>query len=170
MSSPERQLRLVQCSLIVFIVVCFFVKRIGRLETHDALSPVQWLIIVAAIWSAISGFTVQRRINRIGSRSQTQPRRSTPVSRWRTGHLVRLWTATAMGGLMGASFALHRRSRVACQCLPWTRSAASVDMEAGSYSRPSTTPLLPSVHQSVAVAKSPFHSSWRCAGHLSVIA
>jgi len=97
MSSPERQLRLVQCSLIVFIVVCFFVKRIGRLETHDALSPVQWLIIVAAIWSAISGFTVQRRINRIGSRSQTQPRRSTPVSRWRTGHLVRLWTATAMG-------------------------------------------------------------------------
>jgi len=97
MSSPERQLRLVQCGLIVFIVVCFFVKRIGRLETHDALSPVQWLIIVAAIWSAISGFTVQRRINRIGSRSQTQPRRSTPVSRWRTGHLVRLWTATAMG-------------------------------------------------------------------------
>jgi membrane protein implicated in regulation of membrane protease activity len=104
MSSPERQLRLVQCSLIVFIVVCFFVKRIGRLETHDALSPVQWLIIVAAIWSAISGFTVQRRINRIGSRSQTQPRRSTPVSRWRTGHLVRLWTATAMG-LWG--FLLH---------------------------------------------------------------
>jgi hypothetical protein len=97
MSSPERQLRLVQCGMIVFIVVCFLVKRIGKLETHDALSPVQWLIIVAAIWSAISGFTVQRRINRIGSRSQTQSRRSTPVSRWRTGHLVRLWTATAMG-------------------------------------------------------------------------
>ena len=97
MSRPERQLRLVQCGLIVFIVVCFLVKRIGKLETHDAFSPVQWLVIVAAIWSAISGFTVQRRINRIGSRSQTQSRRSTPVSRWRTGHLVRLWTATAMG-------------------------------------------------------------------------
>jgi hypothetical protein len=39
MSSPERQLRLVQCGLIVFIAVCFFVRRIGRLETHDALSP-----------------------------------------------------------------------------------------------------------------------------------
>jgi len=100
MSSPVRQLRLVQCGLIVFIVVCFFFKRIGRLETQDAqdaLSPVQWLIIVAAIWSAISGFTVQRRINRIGNRSQTQSRRSTPVSRWRAGHLVRLWTATAVG-------------------------------------------------------------------------
>ena len=96
MSSPERQLRLVQCGLIVFIGVCFFVKRIGSLETHDALSPVQWLIIVGAIWSAISGFTVQRRINRIGSRSQTQSRRSTPVSRWRTGHLVRLSTAMAV--------------------------------------------------------------------------
>jgi hypothetical protein len=67
MSSPERQLRLAQCGLIVFIVVCFFVRRIGRLEIHDALSPVQWLIIVAAIWSAISGFTVQRRIIAIRS-------------------------------------------------------------------------------------------------------
>jgi membrane protein implicated in regulation of membrane protease activity len=97
MSSPERQLRLVQCGLIVYIVVCFFVKRIGRLETHDALSPIQWLIILAAIWSAISGFTVQRRINRTRSRSQTQPRRSTPVSRWRAGQLVRLMSATAVG-------------------------------------------------------------------------
>ena len=52
MSSPERQLRLVQCGLIVFIGVCFFVKHIGSLETHDALSPVQWLIIVGAIWSS----------------------------------------------------------------------------------------------------------------------
>ena len=31
MSSPERQLRLVQCGLIVFIGVCFFVKHIGSL-------------------------------------------------------------------------------------------------------------------------------------------
>jgi hypothetical protein len=42
-------------------------------------------------------------------------------------------------GLVGASSALHRRSRVACQCLPWTRNAASVDMEAGSSSLPSAT-------------------------------
>ena len=63
MSSPERQLRLIQGGLIVFIVVCLFVKRIGKVETRVAISPVQWLVIVAAIWSAISGFTVQRRIN-----------------------------------------------------------------------------------------------------------
>jgi hypothetical protein len=95
MSSPERQqLRLVQIGLIVFIVVCFFVSRIGSVETRDAISPLQWLVVVAALWSAISGFTVQRRIDRVGSRS---PRRSTPLGRWRTGHLVRLWTATAVG-------------------------------------------------------------------------
>jgi hypothetical protein len=97
MSSPERQLRLVQSGLIVFIVVCFFVSRIGSVETRDAISPLQWLVVVAALWSAVSGFTVQRRINRVRSRSQTPPRRSTPLGRWRTGHLVRLWTATAVG-------------------------------------------------------------------------
>jgi hypothetical protein len=96
MSNPERQLRLVQAGEILFIVVCFFVKRIGAVETHG-LSSVHWLIVVAAVWSAISGFTGQRRINRAETRSEKTSRKSTPLGRWRTGHLIRLATATAVG-------------------------------------------------------------------------
>ena len=97
MSSPETQLRLAQSGLITFIMVCFFVMRIGSVETRRAFSPLQWLVVVAALWSAISGFMVQGRINRGGSRSQVPSRRSTPLGRWRAGHLVRLWSATAVG-------------------------------------------------------------------------
>jgi hypothetical protein len=95
MNSPERQLRLVQVSEILFIVVCFFVKRLGPAETDGTFSPGQWLAIVAAIWCAIAGFTVQRKINRRNTRPG-KPSRGTPLSRWKTGHLVRLSTAMAV--------------------------------------------------------------------------
>jgi hypothetical protein len=94
MSNPERRLRFLQGAQIVFIGACFFVKRIGRLETRDAISPVQWFMIVAAIWSTISGFTFQRRINRAERGSQNAAK---TLGRWRVGHVVRLATATAVG-------------------------------------------------------------------------
>src|ERR1700690_518260 len=97
MRSPERQLRLVQSGEIFFIVLCFFLKRIGTLETRQAISSGQWFIIVAAIWSAISGFTVQHRINRAETRPHKLSSTSTPLRRWKAGHLVRLSTAAAVG-------------------------------------------------------------------------
>lgn len=97
MSSPERQLRFIQIGLIAFMLLCFFVERMGSVETRDAMSLLQWLVVVAALWSAISGFTVQRRINRVRSHTPTSSRTSTPLGRWRAGHLVRLWSATAVG-------------------------------------------------------------------------
>jgi len=87
MSSPERKLRFLQIAQIAFVVVCFFVKRIGTVQPQ-AISLVHWLVIVAAIWSAISGFTMQRSINR--------KKRSTSLARWRAGHMIRLSTATAV--------------------------------------------------------------------------
>jgi hypothetical protein len=90
--SGERQLRLVQSGVILFLVACFFVMRIGTVETH-AISALQWLIIVAAIWCAISGFTVQRKVNH----PRKPSRRSTPASRWKAGHLYRLLSATSVG-------------------------------------------------------------------------
>jgi len=92
MSGPERHLRLVQSGEILFVVACFFVKRIGTVETH-AVSAGQWFVIVAAIWCAISGFTLQRRVNH----PRNLPRKSTPLGRWKAGHLYRLTSATAVG-------------------------------------------------------------------------
>jgi len=94
MSTPERQLRLVQVACLLFVAVCIFVRHLVKRETQSAITPTQWLVIVAAIWSAVSGFTGQRRIVSARTRSQRASRRSTPFSRWRAGHLMRLWTAT----------------------------------------------------------------------------
>src|SRR6266478_1382350 len=97
MSKPERQLRLVQVGCILLVAFCIFVRHIGSHESHDAISFGQWLVIVSAIWSAVGGFTLQRRITSARTRSQRRSTRSTPFSRWRAGHLVRLQTATAVG-------------------------------------------------------------------------
>jgi len=96
MSSPERGLRILQIAQIAFIVACFFVKRLGNVETSGAISLVQWFIVAGAVWSAISGFSVQRRFNR-SDRPQNRTKKSTALSRWRAGHTMRLASATAVG-------------------------------------------------------------------------
>src|SRR6266852_2970338 len=97
MSKPERQLRLVQVGCILLVAFCIFVRHIGSHESHGAISLGQWLVIVAAIWSAVGGFTLQRRITSAPTRSQRRSGRSTPFTRWRAGNIVRLWSATAVG-------------------------------------------------------------------------
>lgn len=90
-SSPTRGLRLYQIALIAFILACFLVKRMGPMETHHDISPIDWIFIVAAIWSAVSGFRMQRKISRRTSS------RSTPLERWRAGHALRLCAAMSVG-------------------------------------------------------------------------
>jgi hypothetical protein len=53
-----------------------------------------WIVIVGAVWSATSGFTIQHRI--VHGR-QHRSRKSTPFTRWRAGHIFRLCTATNVG-------------------------------------------------------------------------
>ena len=97
MSKPERQLRLVQVGCILLVASCIFVRHIGSHESRNAISLGQWLVIVAAIWSAVGGFTLQRRITSAPTRSQRLSGRSTPFTRWRAGNIVRVWSATAVG-------------------------------------------------------------------------
>jgi len=89
---PELQLRLVQGGMVLFVVVCIFVQHLETVQTH-AITAVQWVVVVAAIWSAISGFTLQRKINH----PRKPPITSTPLARWKAGHLYRLSSATAVG-------------------------------------------------------------------------
>lgn len=93
MSKPESQLRIVQliCLLFLAAMLCqiYFLPHIGN--QASALS--QTLVTFAAIWSAVSGFSLQRKI--VAIRSVTA--KSTPFSRWRTGHLLRLAFATSVG-------------------------------------------------------------------------
>lgn len=55
-----------------------------------------WLVTLAAIWSAVSGFTLQRRIVNRPARVRGSGK-STPFTRWRAGHVVRLWSAASVG-------------------------------------------------------------------------
>jgi hypothetical protein len=87
------RLRLIQIACIVALLECFRFSRSVRHEWNGKLTLVHWLLIVGAVWSGISGFTLQRRIVNGPKRRST----STPITRWRAGHIARLSTATAVG-------------------------------------------------------------------------
>jgi len=130
MSTPERQLRLVQVACLLFVAVCIFVRHLVKRETQSAITPTQWLVIVAAIWAAVSGFTGQRRIVSARTRSQRASRRSRPFSRLRAGHLMRLWTATTVA--LWALVLRNRRSLTAGWYFLCSRTASAAGVEAGS--------------------------------------
>jgi len=97
MSKPERQLRLMQVGCILLVAACIFVSYVGWQKKTRVINAGQWLVIVATIWSAVSGCTIQRRIVRGASRSQRLSGRSTPFTRWRAGNFVRLWGGMSVG-------------------------------------------------------------------------
>src|SRR5215469_9878844 len=74
----------------------FFVKRRGTVRSHDLISTGHWVAIVTATCCRILTFTMDRRVNRIGTRPSTKPRKSTALGRWRLGHLWRLYSHTAV--------------------------------------------------------------------------
>jgi hypothetical protein len=97
MSKPERQLRLLQVGCILLVAVCIFVVYVGWHNKTRAITVGQWLVIVATIWSAVSGFTIQRRIVRGARRSQRLSGKSTPFTRWRAGNFMRLSSGVSVG-------------------------------------------------------------------------
>ena len=100
MNKPERQLRLLQLACIVFLVLIIVLVHFGVFgdrEPNRVMNLTQGLVVGAAVWSAVSGFTGQRRLASIKPRSQEPAKKSTPFTRWRAGHLLRLWSAMAVG-------------------------------------------------------------------------
>lgn len=96
MTKPQRQLRLIQAVCFVVLGACIVLTywhAHESAETFSTLGFVQVIIIVLALWSAASGFTMQRKLRR---RTQASGK-STPFTRWRAGHIFRLWSATAVG-------------------------------------------------------------------------
>ena len=86
-----RQLRIVQIvCLMVAVSACLLVARLGKAKSDCEIGPIQWVIVFAAIYCAFSAFTLQRTITKGPKRPPTKIA-STPFSRWRAGHLVRLF-------------------------------------------------------------------------------
>jgi hypothetical protein len=95
MTTPVRQLHMVQVACILFALLCVVVSGFVRHESPGNNVPLYWLVVALATYCAISGFTVQRFLSR-PARSQQSRRRSTPFSRWRAGHLARLFSALSV--------------------------------------------------------------------------
>lgn len=93
-TKPQRQLRLVQFACILLLVGCIVVAYIHEPQPRTNLGFGQGVVILLALWSAVGGFTTQRRLQR---RNRTRSSKSTPFDRWKAGHIVRLWSAMTVG-------------------------------------------------------------------------
>jgi len=88
------RLRLAQLACILILFECVRLGRSMRREWNGTFTVADWFFIVAAVWSGVSSFTIQRRIV---SRPKKYYSTSTPFTRWRAGNIARLWLATAVG-------------------------------------------------------------------------
>jgi hypothetical protein len=101
MEKPEFQLRLLQGGCLLFLVAWILLLHFGALGSLEPagreLKLTQLLMLVGAIWSAVVGFTFQRKLTRIARRPRRSGNKSTPFTRWKAGHIARLATATSVG-------------------------------------------------------------------------
>lgn len=98
MTKPERQLRIVQLACILFLVICilvFYFVFVGSREPTPTVTITQGVVVLLALWSAVSGFTVQRKF--LQPRTQRTSTKSTPLSRWKAGNIIRLYSAMSVG-------------------------------------------------------------------------
>lgn len=91
--SPIARLRLLQLGCIALLLACMALIYLRRNPDEIPMGTRHWVVIVGAVWSASAGFTIQRRMAR-GRPSRSG--KSTPFTRWRAGHILRLWTATSL--------------------------------------------------------------------------
>jgi len=97
MGRVQRQLRLMQIGCFSVLVACAVLAHWQAREngsSSNGIGTVSILVILLALWSATSGFTLKRKLQR---RSQSKSSKTTPFTRWRAGHIFRLWSATACG-------------------------------------------------------------------------
>lgn len=110
MANPELQLRLVQGGCVLFLVLCILLLHLGLLGSLEPagreIKLLQLLMIVGAVWSAVVGFTFQRKLSRI-SKSRRVGSKSTPFTRWKAGHIMRLASATSVGNWGLALYYFH---------------------------------------------------------------
>ena len=92
-----RQLRAVQIfCLVLALSACWLVARSGKPENKSEFGMIQWVIVLAATYCAVSGFTFQRFLNKERPRSRPSGTGSAPYRRWSIGHLMRLATACSV--------------------------------------------------------------------------
>jgi hypothetical protein len=100
-----------QGGCLLFLVVWILLLHFGALGSLEPagreLKLTQFLMLVGAIWSAVVGFTVQRKLSRIATKPRRSGTRVHTINRWKAGHVVRLATATSVGTWGMALYYFH---------------------------------------------------------------
>lgn len=92
-----RQLRIVQIICLVPAVLAFWlITHSSKPKNNAEFGPIQWAIVLAATYCAVSGFTFQRFLNKERPQSRPGGTGSAPYRRWSIGHLMRLATACSV--------------------------------------------------------------------------
>jgi hypothetical protein len=97
MVSPTNKLRIFQIICIVFVLLLLFplIYFPGH-PSRGAMNFSQWIAVLAAVYCAVTGFTMQRQFVRGRNRSSGQAPAVAPLRRWMGGNLIRLAYATAV--------------------------------------------------------------------------
>jgi hypothetical protein len=95
MLTTERHLRAVQMFCILTVLTCVRVATKVSFTSTD-MTAFQWAVIALGLWAIPSGFSLQRQIVGHPGKSRRRSTRSTPLSRWRAGNLVRLASANSV--------------------------------------------------------------------------
>jgi hypothetical protein len=94
MTSATRQLRLIQAVCVVLAFGCILaVYLTGSTEKRPASTEIHAAIVVLGAWSAVGGFTFQRKLLKKPSQRAAK---SSAFTRWRVGHIWRLWSAVSV--------------------------------------------------------------------------
>ena len=94
MTSATRQLRLIQAACVVLVIGCVLVAYLTA--SREKVPPsveIQSVIVVLGAWSAIGGFTFQRKLLKKPKPARSQ---SSAFTRWRAGNIARLWSAASV--------------------------------------------------------------------------
>ena len=91
--SPVARLRLIQLGCIALEIACMALTYWRHNPYEVPLTARHWIVMAGAAWSAISGFTIQRRM----VHGPLRPGKSIAFRRWKLGNIIRLWTATSLG-------------------------------------------------------------------------
>src|SRR5882724_6075948 len=91
------QLRVLQIiCLAVAAAACLMVARLGNPRGSGEAGTIQWVIALVALYTAVSSFTVQRKLTNGPIRPHATKTASTPFSRWRAGHFARPFFAVSV--------------------------------------------------------------------------
>jgi hypothetical protein len=91
-----RSLRIFQIIAIAYVLFLFWLIRVLPTRSDEnTMTPIKWLILAAALFCAVDGFYMQKRVLRT-PRNLRVASKSTPIGRWMVGNVLRIAFATAV--------------------------------------------------------------------------